>query len=120
MLEPETPERVDSVPPDMPPTICHGGNPRVGGLGASAPHAGAVCRLEDPLRDRLSSAHARKAPKKCRPWSPAPLYVFACGHDTMKADGIAATQRHALKQHYPRKLRLTDIKEIFAQMRDQL
>jgi hypothetical protein len=28
----------------LPP--CHGGNPRVGGLGTSAPHAGAVCIAE--------------------------------------------------------------------------
>jgi len=31
---------------------------------------------------------------------------FACGHDTIKADGIAAMQLHALKQHYDGKLRL--------------
>ena len=44
---------------------------------------------------------------------------FACGHDTIKADGIAAMQLHALRQHYLGKLRLTDIKEMFVQMRDQ-
>ena len=44
---------------------------------------------------------------------------FACGHDIIKADGIAAMQLHALKQHYPGKLRLTDIKEMFVQMRGQ-
>ena len=44
---------------------------------------------------------------------------FACGHDTIKADGIAAMQLHALKQHYSGKLRLTDIKALFVQMRDQ-
>jgi len=45
---------------------------------------------------------------------------FACGHDTIKADGIAAMQLHALKQHYSGKLRLTDVKEMFVQMRDQI
>ena len=25
---------------------------------------------------------------------------FACGHDTIKADGIAANTLHSLKQHY--------------------
>jgi hypothetical protein len=42
---------------------------------------------------------------------------FACGHDTIKADGIAAMQLHALKQHYNGKLKLTDVKEMFLQMR---
>jgi len=45
---------------------------------------------------------------------------FACGHDTIKADGIAAMQLHALKQHYNGKLRLTDIKAMFVQMRDHV
>jgi hypothetical protein len=31
--------------------------------------------------------------------------LFACGHDTIKADGIAAMQLHALKQHYSGKLK---------------
>jgi hypothetical protein len=36
----------------------------------------------------------------------------------IKADAIAA-QLHALKQHYKGKLKLTDVKEMFLQMRDQ-
>jgi len=32
---------------------------------------------------------------------------FACGHDTIKADGIAVGTLHALRQHYPGKLRLS-------------
>ena len=44
---------------------------------------------------------------------------FAYGHDTIKADGIAAMQLHALRQHYDGKLRQTDIKELFVQIRDQ-
>jgi hypothetical protein len=32
---------------------------------------------------------------------------------------IAAQQLHAVKQHYKGKLRLTDIKEMFVQMRDE-
>jgi hypothetical protein len=34
-----------------------------------------------------------------------------------KRDEIAARQLHALRQHYDGKLRLTDIKEMFLQMR---
>jgi hypothetical protein len=43
---------------------------------------------------------------------------FAAGGTGVKADGIAAMQLHALKQHYKGKLRLTDVKEMFLQMRD--
>jgi len=43
---------------------------------------------------------------------------FACGHDTIKADGIAAMQLHALKQHYNGKQKLTDIKEMFLELKD--
>jgi hypothetical protein len=44
---------------------------------------------------------------------------FKVGDTGVKADTIAAQQLHALKQHYNGKLRLTDIKQIFLQMRDQ-
>jgi hypothetical protein len=44
---------------------------------------------------------------------------FHAGGTGVKADGIAAQQLHALKQHYSGKLRLTDVKEMFLQMRDQ-
>ena len=37
---------------------------------------------------------------------------------TIKADEIAAQTLHSLKQHYTGKLRLTDVKEIFVQMKD--
>jgi len=37
----------------------------------------------------------------------------------IKRDEIAARQLHALRQHYAGKLRLTDVKEMFLQMRDQ-
>jgi hypothetical protein len=43
---------------------------------------------------------------------------FACGHDTIKADGITAMQLHALKQHYNGKLRLPDIKAMFVELKD--
>jgi hypothetical protein len=36
----------------------------------------------------------------------------------IKRDEIAARQLHALRQHYAGKLRLTDVKEMFLQMRD--
>jgi len=38
--------------------------------------------------------------------------------DTVKADGIASNQLRALKQHYKGKLRLTDIKPMFLDMKD--
>jgi hypothetical protein len=44
---------------------------------------------------------------------------FKAGGTGPKADGIAAMQLHALKEHYSGKLRLTDVKEMFLQMRDQ-
>ena len=41
---------------------------------------------------------------------------FAYGHDTIEADGITAMRLHTRGQHYSGKLKLTDIKEMFAQM----
>lgn len=43
---------------------------------------------------------------------------FKAGGTGVKADGIAAMQLHALKEHYSGKLRLTDVKEMFLQMRN--
>jgi hypothetical protein len=43
---------------------------------------------------------------------------FKAGGTGVKADSIAAQQLHALKQHYNGKLKLTDVKEMFLQMRD--
>jgi hypothetical protein len=43
---------------------------------------------------------------------------FGAGHNTIKADGIAANQLHALRQHYNGKLRLTDVKAMFLEMKD--
>jgi len=37
----------------------------------------------------------------------------------IKQDEIAGRQLHALKQHHAGKLRLTDVKALFQQMRDQ-
>src|SRR5690242_13065643 len=37
----------------------------------------------------------------------------------IKRDEIAARQLHVLKQHYAGKLRLSDVKEMFLQMKDQ-
>jgi hypothetical protein len=44
--------------------------------------------------------------------------AFFAAKDTIKADAIAAQQLHALKRYYSGKLRLTDVKEMFLQMRD--
>jgi hypothetical protein len=42
---------------------------------------------------------------------------FAAGGSGVRADAIAAQQLHALKQHYRGKLKLTDVKEMFVQMK---
>jgi hypothetical protein len=44
---------------------------------------------------------------------------FAAGGTGVKADEIAARQAWLLQQHYGGKLKLTDVKEMFLQMRDQ-
>jgi hypothetical protein len=44
---------------------------------------------------------------------------FAAGGTGVKADGIAAMQLHALKQHYSGKLRITDVKRMFLEMKDE-
>ena len=46
------------------------------------------------------------------------MRAFHAEPNTIKADGIAARQLHALRQYYSGKLRLTDVKEMFRQMRD--
>jgi hypothetical protein len=38
--------------------------------------------------------------------------------NTNKADAIAARQLHALREHYSGKLRFTDVKAMFVQMKD--
>ena len=48
----------------------------------------------------------------------ADMHAFFAEKNKIKADGIAARQLHALKQHYPGKLKLTDIREMFLGMRD--
>jgi hypothetical protein len=45
---------------------------------------------------------------------------FACGHDTIKADGIAVGALHSLRQHYNGKLKLHEVKQLFVLMRDQV
>jgi hypothetical protein len=45
--------------------------------------------------------------------------AFFAEKNTFKADAIAARQLHALRQYYPGNLRLTDIKEMFLQMKDR-
>lgn len=47
---------------------------------------------------------------------------FAAGHNTVKADEIAARQLHTLRAYqgrHEKKLKLTDVKQMFLQMRDQ-
>jgi hypothetical protein len=46
------------------------------------------------------------------------MRAFHSEPNAIKADEIAARQLHALKQHYTGKLRLSDVKEMFAQMKD--
>ena len=47
------------------------------------------------------------------------MRAFFAEKSTIKADAIAAQQLHALKQYYKGRLRLTNVKEMFLQMRDQ-
>ncbi len=47
------------------------------------------------------------------------MRAFHAERNIIKADEIAARQLHGLSQHYSGKLRLTDVKEMFLQMRDQ-
>jgi hypothetical protein len=70
----------------------------------------------------LSLAHAKQTDRTAAEVAKAFVRdmraFFAAGHNTIKADGIAAQQLYLLKQHYPGKLKLTDVKEMFLQMRD--
>jgi len=45
---------------------------------------------------------------------------FFAEKDGVKADGIAARQLHALKEHYKGKLKLHDVRAMFYQMRDEV
>ena len=47
------------------------------------------------------------------------MHAFFAAKNNIKADEIAGRQLYALKQYYPGKLRaLSDVKEMFRQMRD--
>jgi hypothetical protein len=46
--------------------------------------------------------------------------TFHAELNAIKCDEIAARQLFALKQHYSGKLKLTDVREMFVQMRDQV
>ena len=47
------------------------------------------------------------------------MRAFFTETSSIKKDEIAARQLHALRQHYAGKLKLTDVREMFLQMRDQ-
>jgi hypothetical protein len=46
------------------------------------------------------------------------MRAFFAAKSKIKADEIAGRQLYALKQYYPGKLRLSDVKEMFLRMRD--
>ena len=48
------------------------------------------------------------------------MRAFFAEKSTIKADAIAARQLHALREHYADKLRLTDVKTMFLEMKDQV
>jgi hypothetical protein len=48
----------------------------------------------------------------------ADMRAFHAEKNAIKADGIAARQLHALKEHYSGKLRLNEVKEMFLLMKD--
>ena len=48
------------------------------------------------------------------------MRAFFAEKNGVKADGIAARQLHALKEHYKGKLKLHDVRAVFYQMRDEV
>jgi hypothetical protein len=50
----------------------------------------------------------------------ADKHAFFAEKNKIRADEIAARQLHALEQHHTGKLKLTDVKEMFLQMSDEL
>ena len=46
------------------------------------------------------------------------MLAFHAEPNSIKRDEIAARQLHALRQHYAGKLRLSDVTQMFVQMRD--
>jgi hypothetical protein len=63
-------------------------------------------------------AYIYSMPSKPIELPPKVAKAFVADMNKVKADGIAARQLHALKQHYSGKLKLTDVIEMFRQMRD--
>ena len=47
------------------------------------------------------------------------MRAFHAEKNSIKRDEIAARQRHALAEHYTGRLRLTEVIEMFVQMKDQ-
>ena len=47
------------------------------------------------------------------------MRAFHAEPNSIRRDEIAARQLHVLKQHHAGKLRLSDVKEMFLQMKDQ-
>jgi hypothetical protein len=50
----------------------------------------------------------------------ADMRAFHAAKDSLKKDEIAAKQLWLLKQHWNGKLRITDVREMFVQMKDQV
>jgi putative heme iron utilization protein len=48
------------------------------------------------------------------------MAAFHSEENAIERDEIAARELHALRQRYTGKLRLTDVKEMFAQMKDHV
>jgi hypothetical protein len=48
------------------------------------------------------------------------MLAYFAEKNGIRRDEIAARQLHALRQHYSGKLRLTDVTQMFLQMRDQI
>jgi hypothetical protein len=46
--------------------------------------------------------------------------AFLVEKNAVKVDAISAQQLHVLKQHHGGKVRLTDVKELFLRMKDQI
>jgi hypothetical protein len=74
-------------------------------------------RISEP--ERLFSRRCPESPSNYRPVSRADdMRVYFAETNLIKRDEIAARQLHALRQHYAGKLRLTDVTQMFLQMKD--
>jgi hypothetical protein len=108
-------------PPSAELTLCTYGSAKAAELGAASV-GGLIASL---LATCLTKAVSFAPIVSGKNWQISHRIVdmkafFACGHDTIKADGIAVGALHSLRQHYNGKLKLHEVKQLFVLMRDQV